>query len=195
MRTDVVAERTMKRNIIMIVGAVLAFGCTSDRFTLHDPASGKQYGPFAVRTGTAVTIDGKTYVVKRAITGSQETEDVLKSVVMPELCFLGSNVHDAFGFLRSAEVEYRPVEDMDRAPIDIRLLVPDDWKPRDLGTSLAWCVNISLYDALDIIAKRYGLKMVLKERAVWLIHKDWTAQQDESTIPSKAAPSASSDVR
>jgi len=117
----------------------------------------------------------------RAEPESSEIEFVrskLKSMVVPVIAFDDVSVQEAFDFLRKRSIDLDPAPDPDRRKVSVLLRLPDSGDkdgqaPPGDAPKIRRLVDveardISLWDALHLIAREANLKVVITDQCVEL---------------------------
>ena len=170
-------------------------------------ASGLLHGPYRFKLGEEIR--GGTIVIPSE--RKLEFLNRLHMTIIPSIDFRQAEVRDAIAFIQTASRKHSPAAlppGEIQIDLDLTGYIPplgDDHDPfaplpEDLGPPPPVTFSaryISVREALQIVAEITNLGCNFGEDKVSMmpLNKRRIVQQDESTVPSKAAPSASSDVR
>ena len=185
----------MKRVSLLLLAVVLA-GCARDHFALIDLQSGREVGRFAYRTGERLALGGKTYQIRQVGSHASATEQYLQMTIVPEVDMCQAYVGDVVCFLSDCVKEFGPTNIPWATPLpNIQLDLSATPKADIPWITIRGVHDLSLWECLQRVCHQGDLRLVIDRQYVWLRPRKKDAQQDESTVPSKAAPSAPSDVR
>lgn len=145
--------------------SLLSCGCAKDRFALIDARTGQEVGQFTYRTGSRVTIDGKTYEIRRLGSAESATEQYVKMTIVPEVMVCNANPYDVVSFLDMCLKDFAPTNGqwtVDRPDIEMQP------QTEALPEVTIRGQNLSVAECLDMVATQAHLDVVIEGRHVWL---------------------------
>lgn len=198
--------REMKTHLI--IGAFL---CAVVPVLADDPAylqneNGLVHGPYQFTTGETVRVGSETATVVQPSPRKIAFQKKLEETVLPSVTFQQVDVTSAVQSLQRMSGQnvptHLPQEEV-RITLDLTeyAMPPDDpFAPEPESTQPPLITfntrYVSLLEAIKIVAAVAALDFRFDEESVALFPKHRrSVQPAESAVPSKAAPSASSDVR
>ena len=151
--------------------ALAADGCPPQKFYLRTPA-GIIKGPF-IRPGGGDPIDlGARYTVTRPHVRQLEYQEILDSVILPDIDFERITAHEAIAFL---DREFKRLSPGSYLPINMGLqyYIPEEDEMKENGTIpfpafSCSASGISLLDALDIICTIARLQFHVEDKQIFV---------------------------
>ncbi|MFC1462907.1 hypothetical protein ACFLQU_04795 [Verrucomicrobiota bacterium] len=160
----------MKKTTAFLVLAALLSGCRQDRFALVDPKSGAELGRFTYRTGEKVTIDGKSYQIKKVGTHEGAVEQHLRLTIVPEFCCRQAQPQDLLDFLRDCLFEFEPTNSPFRRAISMEI-VPAPNRTNEVPLMDLYTVeDTSVFELLKSLAELSGGRLRINGNRVWIYY-------------------------
>jgi hypothetical protein len=156
--------------------------CLAAQFYLQD-GHGKEHGPFELRSGAKIRVDGFEATVSRTRPAKEAVFEAMDRIMIPAVDFQNAGIHDVITFLQEASVDYDP----QKRGVNIILNLGDTAVPAAAETNAPAAARpgpkvppvtlkakeISLLEALKIITNVAGLKYRLEGNVVLVV--PWNA--------------------
>ena len=196
----------MNKRWWMLVSLWLCGEGFAETWQLRDERTGEMFGPLVPTNGAVVRVGERMLTLQRSQTKKDQTEELLRSIVIPAVEFRQANVADVIRFLVEASIAADPAKEganlvykgrrleggaETRAPASGERLEgqEDEWgfgedggrpvpPPGDSVPTVTLNLRrVSLYDVLETIAEVAGLEWRITEGGVVFVEPPKSAAQ------------------
>ena len=141
----------MKRWAVLLAAiCAIASAASAQTFMLKHDETGKLLGPFEFKEGARVKIGDTSFTIVKAESQMAAVKQVLETTVVPQLDFREARVRDVLDFLRTASVDFSPLQDPKQKGVNIVVKVPPESKLLDVPITFK-ANNMNMYEILKAV--------------------------------------------
>ena len=145
----------------------------AESWMLRDVKTAEAFGPLSPANGATVIVGDRTLVLQISRTKRDQTEALLKRIIIPSIEFRQANLKDVISFLNEASLAADPEREgvnMVLSQADNAPLPTASESSADTGRTITLNLRrVTVYDALACVAEVAGVKWEITEGGVVIV--------------------------